>query len=293
MIRIEALKKQFGRVQALKSIDMTVNAGDIYGFIGPNGAGKTTTLRILMGILKADSGQASIFQKDAWKDALSLHHKIAYVPGDVNLWPNLTGGEVIDLFLEFRGKKDNDTKDALIKAFNVDPTKKCRSLSKGNKQKIALIAAFASDADLYVFDEPTTGLDPLMEKVFHTYVKAAQKEGKTVLLSSHRLDEVEKLCTKISIIREGEIIESGSIDELRHLTRMNVTLESDNDLSDLSALKGVHGYERNGRVHTLEVAPTSMQTLINALGNKAIHNFKSTPPTLEDLFIRHYDLGDA
>ena len=207
IVEVSNLTKRFGRVTALDGIDLEMDRGEIYGFIGPNGAGKTTTIRILLGILKANGGEAKIFGLDAWKDAVEIHRNVAYVPGEVNLWPNLTGGEVIDLFIKLRASNNKNRREELIERFDLDPSKKCRTYSKGNRQKVALVAAFASDADLYILDEPTSGLDPLMEKVFQECVMEAKKEGKSVLLSSHILSEVEKLCDRVSIIRQGKIIE--------------------------------------------------------------------------------------
>ena len=222
ILKVNDVTKKFGSVTALDGISLEVRQGEIYGFIGPNGAGKTTTIRILLGIIKANSGSAQIFGMDAWRDAVEIHKRIAYVPGEVSLWPNLTGGEVIDLFVKLRGDYNKPRRDELIERFDLDPTKKCGTHSKGNRQKVALIAAFAADADLYILDEPTSGLDPLMELVFQECVREAKAAGKSVLLSSHILSEVEKLCDRVSIIRRGRIIESGSLDELRHLTRTKV-----------------------------------------------------------------------
>src|SRR5690554_7377897 len=244
IISVRDLTKKFGNFTALDGINMEVEEGEIYGFIGPNGAGKTTTLRILLGILKATRGEAKIFGKDAWKDAVEIHRNLAYVPGDVNLWPNLTGGEVIDLFIKLRGSYNKHRREELIERFDLDPSKKCRTYSKGNRQKVALVAAFASDADLYILDEPTSGLDPLMENIFQEYIKLAREEGKSVLLSSHILSEVEKLCDKVSIIREGKIIESGSLEELRHLTRTSMMIQTREPIESLNRLKGVHDIEK-------------------------------------------------
>lgn len=208
IIEMSNVSKKFGKVLALDKVSLRVDKGDIYGFIGPNGAGKTTAMRILLGIIKASGGTATIFGKDAWKDSVEIHRNVAYVPGDVNLWPNLTGGEVIDLFVKLRGSNNRNRREELIERFQLDPSKKCRTYSKGNRQKVALVAAFASDVDLYILDEPTSGLDPLMEKIFQEYVMEAKEERKSVLLSSHILSEVDKLCNKVSIIRQGQIIES-------------------------------------------------------------------------------------
>ena len=214
IVEVKNVSKKFDNFTALHKIDLTVKKGEVFGFIGPNGAGKSTTIRILLGILKPNQGTAILFGKDAWKDAVEIHKRIAYVPGDVSLWPNLTGGEVIDLFMQLQGSKNRAKRDELIKRFDFDPTKKCRTYSKGNRQKIALIAAFASDADLYILDEPTSGLDPLMERIFQECVEEIKDQGKSVLLSSHILSEVERLCDRVAIIREGNIIETGTMEQL-------------------------------------------------------------------------------
>ncbi len=289
IIDIKNLAKRFGKVQALKNINLEVNQGDIYGFIGPNGAGKTTTIRTLLGIIKADQGEASIFGLDAWEDAVKIHENIAYVPGDVKLWPNLTGGEVIDILLGLRGVKQAARKEALIEQFNLDPTKKCRSYSKGNRQKVALIAAFASDAELFILDEPTSGLDPLMEKVFQSCIETLKKEKKTVLLSSHILSEVEKLCDKVSIIRQGEIIESGSIKDLRHLTRLKINLEAKKVIPDLEKQSGVFDVIKEDYQYWFEVDPSALTDLMKYIATYDIIKIESMPPTLEALFMRHYE----
>ncbi len=289
VIEIKDLKKRFGNVQALKGINLKVQKGSVHGFIGPNGAGKTTTLRILLGILKADEGEAKIHGKDAWNDAVSIHETLAYVPGDVNLWENLTGGEVIDLLIGLKNGHDKKRKQDLIERFQFDPTKKCRAYSKGNKQKIALIAAFSKDSDLYILDEPTIGLDPLMEREFQSLVREVAKKGKTVLLSSHILSEVEALCDRVSIIREGEIIESGTLQELRHLTRTQIRVETKDKVQDIAALKGVHDPEETGNTYTFQVDDTAMADVMKHLSAYGIVSLESAPPTLEDLFMRHYE----
>jgi ABC-2 type transport system ATP-binding protein len=225
IIEVKDLTKKYGKFTALDKVNLTVNPGEIYGFIGPNGAGKTTAIRVILGILKATEGSARIFGKDAWKDAVEIHKNVAYVPGDVNLWPNLTGGEVIDLFVRLRKNHNKSKREELIERFKLDPSKKCRTYSKGNRQKVALIAAFASDADLYILDEPTSGLDPLMEQLFQECIRDLKKADKAVFLSSHILQEVERLCDKVSIIKDGQIVESGTIKELHHLTSSYETLE--------------------------------------------------------------------
>lgn len=283
------MTKRFGKFTALEGVDLEVNEGEIYGFIGPNGAGKSTTIRILLGVLKATEGSAHIFGKDAWKDAVDIHKRIAYVPGDVNLWPNLTGGEVIDLFLNLRGNDNKKMRDELIERFDLDPTKKCRTYSKGNRQKVALISAFSSNVDLYILDEPTSGLDPLMERVFQNCVMDAKKAGKSVLLSSHILSEVEKLCDRVGIIRQGQIIETGTLNELRHLTRTNFVVQTEEPIKGLKDLSGVHGIEVKGQTSSFQVDTEYINQVIKFLSQFEIEKLESTPPTLEDLFMRHYE----
>ncbi|WP_028782470.1 ABC transporter ATP-binding protein [Thalassobacillus devorans] len=283
------LTKHFGKVQALNGVDIEVRGGEVFGFIGPNGAGKSTTLRILLGMLKATDGEAIIFGKDAWKDAVNLHERIAYVPGDVNLWPNLTGGEVIDLFIKLRGGKRNGRRDELIRRFQLDPTKKCRAYSKGNRQKVALVAAFSSDADLYILDEPTSGLDPLMERVFQECVNEVKQQGKSVLLSSHILSEVEKLCDRVAIIREGRIIESGSLSDLRHLTRTQLLVETKQPMTELASQPGVHHVEEKGSAVVFQVDSEKLDQVLAYISTFGIVKIESAPPTLEDLFMRHYE----
>ncbi|NLM52494.1 MAG: ABC transporter ATP-binding protein [Firmicutes bacterium] len=288
IVKIKNLTKKFGNFTALKGINLEINEGEIYGFIGPNGAGKTTTIRILLGILKATSGEAKIFGLDAWKDAVEIHKRIAYVPGEVNLWPNLTGGEVIDLFVNLRAAHNNSRREELIERFNLDPSKKCGTYSKGNRQKVALIAAFAVDADLYILDEPTSGLDPLMEKVFQECILEAKEEGKSVLLSSHILSEVEKLCDKVSIIRQGKIIESGSLDELRHLTRASMVVQTKQPVKALKDLKGIHDLVEKDNTCFFQVDTEELDNVMKYISQFGIVRLESAPPTLEDLFLRHY-----
>ncbi len=292
MLEVRNLKKQFGNFYALNGVNFDVNEGEIFGFIGPNGAGKSTTIRILLGILKATEGTAKIFGKDAWKDAVDIHRRIAYVPGDVNLWPNLTGGEVIDLFIKLRGGNQSNRRDEFIERFDLDPTKKCRTYSKGNRQKVALVAAFAADADLYIFDEPTSGLDPLMEQVFQACVMEAKQAGKSVLLSSHILSEVEKLCDRIGIIRQGEIIESGTLSELRHLTRTNLVVETKEPISALHELNGIYNIEEKDKTVSFQVDSEQLDAAVKHISQYGIIKLESAPPTLEDLFMRYYENKD-
>lgn len=289
MLKATNIRKRFGDFTALDGVDLHVKKGEVYGFIGPNGAGKSTTIRVLLGMLKATSGEAMIFEKDVWRDAVDIHKHVAYVPGDVNLWPNLTGGEVIDLFLKLRGVHHASKREEMIERFDLDPTKKCRTYSKGNRQKVALVAAFASEADLYILDEPTSGLDPLMERVFQQCVFEAKEAGKSVLLSSHILSEVERLCDKVSIIREGKIIESGSLHELRHLTRTILNVKTTEPLVALHEIEGVHDIEEKDGITTFHVDTEHLGHVMEYVSARGIITLESAPPTLEDLFMRHYE----
>lgn len=288
IIQTKNLKKNYGKFPALNGVNMEINQGEVYGFIGPNGAGKTTTIRILLGMLRSSGGTATIFGKDVWKDAVELHKRIAYVPGDVNLWPNLTGGEVIDLFVKLRGTNHKSKREELMERFNLDPSKKCRTYSKGNRQKVSLVAAFSSEADLYILDEPTSGLDPLMERVFQECIDEIKNENKTVLLSSHILSEVEKLCDKVSIIRDGKIIDSGSLGELRHLMRNRIVVETKEPVPNLSKFPGVHDLSSKNGVETFNADGNQIGNIMDELSKFNIIKLEATPPTLEDLFMSHY-----
>lgn len=289
VLEVKDLKKRFGQFYALNGVNFELSEGEIFGFIGPNGAGKSTTIRILLGILKATEGSAKIFGKDAWNDAVEIHKRIAYVPGDVNLWPNLTGGEVIDLLVKLRGGKSRKRdRERYIERFELDPTKKCRTYSKGNRQKVALVAAFSSDADLYIFDEPTSGLDPLMEQVFQECVTEAKHEGKSVLLSSHILSEVEKLCDRVGIIRQGEMVETGTLSELRHLTRTNLLVETKEPIDSLYQLPGVYDISVNGKAVSFQVDTEKLDAVMKHISPFGIVKLESAPPTLKDLFMRYY-----
>lgn len=290
ILKTRNLTKKFGDFVALNRVNLDVNRGEVFGFIGPNGAGKSTTIRILLGILKATEGEVTIFGKDAWKDAVEIHKRVAYVPGDVNLWPNLTGGEVIDLFTKLRGNNNHSRRGELIERFNLDPTKKCRTYSKGNRQKVALVAAFSSDADLYILDEPTSGLDPLMERVFQECVKEVKNEGKSVFLSSHILSEVEKLCDRVGIIRQGEVIETGTLDELRHLTRTQMFVQTREKITSLQQLKGIYNIEETNEGISFQVDTEEIDSIIKHVSQFGIIKLESAPPTLEDLFMRHYEV---
>ncbi|MFC9675269.1 ATP-binding cassette domain-containing protein [Streptomyces sp. NPDC056949] len=290
---VSGLHKSFGRTHALDGLDLDVEAGEVHGFLGPNGAGKSTTIRVLLGLLRADSGAVQLLGGDPWADAVALHRKVAYVPGDVTLWRNLSGGEVIDLYGRLRGGLDKARRADLIERFELDPTKKGRTYSKGNRQKVALVAAFASDVDVLILDEPTSGLDPLMEEVFQEYVKeAARERGQTVLLSSHILSEVESLCDRISIIRKGRTVETGSLSELRHLTRTSVTAELASPPDGLAQLPGVHDLDIQGLRVKLQVDSDKLDAVLRSLTGSGVRSLASTPPTLEELFLRHYQ-GDG
>ncbi|WP_413537643.1 ATP-binding cassette domain-containing protein [Enterococcus malodoratus] len=296
VVSLSKVEKKFGKFQALKDVTFDVNKGEVLGFIGPNGSGKSTTIRILLGMLKKSGGQATIFGKDVWKDDTEIHKDISYVPGDVYLWPNLTGGEIIDLLLRLNGQKRTKKTEDLIEKFQLDPKKKARTYSKGNRQKIALVAALSQEAELYIFDEPTSGLDPLNEKSFQEEVMELKEAGKSILLSSHILSEVEKMCDRIAIIREGEIIETGDLASMRHLTRMEITVETKMPLDGVEQLPGVHKVDFSEEVHqqaVLSVDREQMTQIMNFLAEKQIVNLTSTPPTLEDLFMRYYEKQGA
>ena len=288
VIDVVGLVKAFGRTMVLNKLNLTVAAGEVHGFLGPNGAGKTTTLRILLGLLKADSGALHLLARDPWLDAVELHRHLAYVPGDVSLWPALTGGEVIDLLGRLRGGLDPKRRASLIERFELDPTKKSRTYSKGNRQKVALVAALASDAELLLLDEPTSGLDPLMEAQFRQHISEIRGDGRTVLLSSHILSEVEALCDRVSIIRDGAVVESGTMAELRHLARTTVSADLTTVPIGLAELAGVHDVVVQGQRITASVEPKGMAELMAALGAGGVTAMTSQPPTLEELFLRHY-----
>ncbi len=288
-IDASALTKRFGRTQALDELDLQVAQGEVHGLLGPNGAGKSTTIRILLGLLKADSGAVTMFGRDPWKDAVELHRRLAYVPGDVNLWPALTGGEVIDVLGRLRGGLDPRRRAELLERFALDPTKRGRAYSKGNRQKVALVAALSSDAELLILDEPTSGLDPLMEAVFTDCVAEAKAEGRTVLLSSHILAEVEKLCDRVSIIRDGRTVQSGSLAELRHLTRTTIEATTDRPANDLAGLPGVHDLVADGATVRFDVDSDDLDDVLRQLITYGVRALTSAPPSLEELFMRHYD----
>ena len=288
LITAEGLVKSFGSVRALDDLDLTIAHGEVHGFLGPNGAGKSTTIRILLGLLRADRGAVRMFGRDPWKDAVELHRRLAYVPGDVEIWPHLTGGEVIDMFLRLRGSYDARRRNALIERFDLDPRKKTRTYSKGNRQKVALIAALAADVDLLLLDEPTAGLDPLMEAEFQEVIREKRADGVSVLLSSHILSQVEALSDRVSIIRAGRIVESGSLTELRHVTRTTIEVETAQPVDDLGGMEGVHGLRTEAGRTVFDVDGDRVPQIMTALAPRDVRSLVAHPPTLEQLLMRHY-----
>lgn len=293
VVSISGLVKSFGRTRALDGLDLSVAQGEVHGFLGPNGAGKSTTIRVLLGLLRKDSGEVVLLGGDPWRDATDLHGRLAYVPGDVNLWPNLSGGEVIDLIGRLRGGMDPKRRDELMDRFELDPTKKGRAYSKGNRQKVVLVAALASNVEVLILDEPTAGLDPLMEAVFRECIEEEKKGGRTVLLSSHILSEVEALCDRVSIIRDGKNVESGTLSELRHLTRTSITAELVKPAEGLDHLPGVHGLDVEGNMVRCQVDTGRLDDLLVRLTSVGVKSLTSQPPTLEELFMRYYEAPEA
>ena len=292
-ISVSGLEKSFGRTRALDGLDLQVASGEVHGFLGPNGSGKTTTIRILLGLLRADAGQARLLGGDPWHDAVTLHRRLAYVPGDVTLWPTLTGGEVIDLLGRLRGTIDPRRRADLLQRFDLDPRKKAHTYSKGNRQKVALIAALASDVELLLLDEPTSGLDPLMEAVFRACIREEQARGRTVLLSSHVLAEVEALCDRVSIVRAGRTVERGSLTELRHLRRTTIEAELAALPSLPLDLPGVHELHVDGTRLRCTVDSAGLNTLLGHLSMIGVRSLISQPPTLEQLFLQHYETSPS
>jgi len=293
VIVVSGLHKSYGSTHALDGLDLEVATGEVHGFLGPNGAGKSTTIRVLLGLLRGDAGDVSLLGGDPWHDAAKLHRRLAYVPGDVNLWPNLTGGEVIDLIGRLRGGLDPKKRDDLLRRFDLDPTKKGRTYSKGNRQKVALVAALASDVELLILDEPTSGLDPLMEEVFRQCIEEERQRDRTVLLSSHILSEVEALCDRISIIRRGKVVETGTLSDLRHLTRTSIHAELAGSPNGLASLPGVHDLDVEGNRVRCEVDTAQLDAVMRQLSASGIKSLVAQPPTLEELFLRHYEEDDA
>jgi ABC-2 type transport system ATP-binding protein len=292
VINTLGLRKQFRRTVALDGLDLQVAQGEVHGLLGPNGAGKSTTIRILLGLLRSDGGTATLFDGDPWRDATTLHQRVAYVPGDVSLWPNLSGGETIDLLGSLRGGLDKARRDALVERFELDPKKKGRAYSKGNRQKVALVAALACNADLLILDEPTSGLDPLMEAVFGDCVAEVKERGGTVLLSSHILGEVERLCDRVSIVREGRRVDTGTLDELRHLSRTTIDAKTSRPVTGLDAIAGVYELRIEGLSLRCQVDPDVLEKVLRLITDAGVQALTSRPPTLEELFLRYYS-GEA
>jgi len=287
-ISVSSLVKTFGKTRALDGLDLEVATGEVHGFLGPNGAGKTTAIRVLLGLLRQDSGNVSLLGGDPWAEATELHRRLAYVPGDVMLWPNLTGGEVIDLLGRLRGGLNQAKRESLLERFDLDPTKKGRTYSKGNRQKVALVAALSSDVELLILDEPTSGLDPLMESEFRNCIEEDRAAGRTVLLASHILAEVEALCDRVSIVRKGQTVESGTLPELRHLTRTTITAELTEDPASFAATPGIHAFHLSDHRVDFEVDSDRMADVVRSLAPFGVQSLVSHPPTLEELFMRHY-----
>lgn len=292
-IEAVGVRKTYGKTVALDGLDLLVRPGEVHGLLGPNGAGKTTAIRVFLGLLRHDAGSVSVLGRDPWRDSVDLHLRLAYVPGDVELWPNLTGGEVIDLLTRFRGKVDIARRQELLDRFDLDPTKKSRTYSKGNRQKVAIIAALLAEVDLLILDEPTAGLDPLMEAVFKEYIRESKARRQTVLLSSHILAQVEELCDRISIIRQGRVVESGSLADLRHLTRTTVMAHTTNSVSGLDTLDGIHDLEIYDHRVKFSVDGEHLDAAMRRLTESGIRSLTSHPPTLEQLLLRHYEKAES
>ena len=291
-VRVRGLVKHFGRFRALDGLDLTVEAGSVHGFLGPNGAGKSTTIRVLLGLYRPNEGSVSVLGREPWRDAALINRQVSYVPGDVALWPALTGGQVLDALAGLRGSRDTDREAELIERFELDPTKRVRTYSKGNRQKVALVAALAAPTRLLVLDEPTSGLDPLMERVFTEEVARAAGEGRTVLLSSHILAEVQRLCSAVTIIKNGHVVEHGDLGTLRRLSRTRIelgvptdelaTVSQELETMDLDVVKD------SGRL-SLEVPAEQVPTVLGLVGEHRIQDVTCEPASLEDLFLRHYE----
>jgi ABC-2 type transport system ATP-binding protein len=291
-VEIHALKKSFGRTKALDGLDLTVQHGSIAGFLGPNGAGKSTTIRVLLGLLRAEGGNARLLGGDPWRDAVALHRRIAYVPGDVTLWPNLTGGQAIDFLARLRDGNNRKRREELIERFELDPHKKARTYSKGNRQKVAIVAAFSSDVELYILDEPTSGLDPLMEKAFQQCVREVAERGSAVLLSSHILAEVEQLCDTVTIIRSGRTVKSGTLADLRHLMRTTVKVRTRANMDGLRTAAFVHDFAATNGVSTFSVDRVDLDRTMDRLTDLGIDELSVFPASLEDMFLREYRGAD-
>jgi ABC-2 type transport system ATP-binding protein len=289
VIAVHDLVKTFGATRALDGLDLSVAAGEVHGFLGPNGAGKSTTIRAVLGLLRTDSGSLSVFGLDPWADSVAIHRRLAYVPGDVALWPNLSGGETVDMLLRMRGIEPRATRrEELLERFDLDPTKRGRAYSKGNRQKVALVAAFAADVDLLVLDEPTSGLDPLMEEVFADTLAERVAAGTTVLLSSHILSEVEQLCDRVTIVRAGKTVETGTLSQMRHLTRTSIRVGTKATLADVQKIAGVHDARSEADQLVFDADTDAVNGVLAALTKAGVSTISVSPPSLEELFLRHY-----
>ncbi len=289
VVQVQGLVKTYGQVHALNGLDLDVRAGEVHGFLGPNGAGKSTTLKALLGLLRINGGTATVFGLDPWRDAVAIHRRLAYVPGDVALWPNLSGGETVDLLIRMRGADPATSRKAeMLERFALDPTKRGRAYSKGNRQKVALVAAFATDPDLLILDEPTSGLDPLMEQVFNQCVAEHTARGATVLLSSHILGEVEHLAQRVTIIRDGRTIETGTLSDLRHLRRSRVRAQVTGETPELAQIVGVHDLTVDDGALTFTVDPEALAPVLRILADADVTGLTSAPPSLEELFLDAY-----
>ena len=291
VLRAVGLTKRYGRVVALGGLDLEVRAGEVHAFLGPNGSGKTTTIRILLGLLKADAGEVTLLGGDPWRDSVELHRRVAYVPGDVTLWPGLTGGEIIDLLGRMRGGLDVKRRKALTERFDLDTSKKARAYSRGNRQKVALIAALASGAELLLLDEPTAGLDPVMEAIFRECVNEERHDGRTILLSSHVLAEAEALADFVTIIRDGRAVETGALAEMRHLARISVEAELAAPVA-LGEVVGVYELTVTGTLVRCRVDRAALDEVLGRMHQAGIRSLTCRPPTLEELFLRHYSRPD-
>lgn len=288
-IVLDGIVKTFGSTVALDHLDLEVTVGEVHGYLGPNGSGKSVTIRTLLGLLRQDSGTARLLDGDPWIDAVELHHRIAYVPGDVSLWPNLSGGEIIDYFARLRGDLDQRRRDDLVERFELETRKKANTYSKGNRQKVALVTALSSSAELFLLDEPTSGLDPLMEEVFQSVIGEIAAQGRTVLLSSHILAEVEKLCDRVTIIRNGRVVQHGTLDDLRTSTRTSITVTTEQPVDGLESLTGLHSINTDGAELSFQVDTAHLDHVMRHLSSFGIRSLVSRPPTFEELFLRDYD----
>jgi ABC-2 type transport system ATP-binding protein len=288
LIEAGGLVKTFGRVRALDGLDLSVGEGEVHGFLGPNGSGKSTTIRVLLGLLRARSGTVTVFGLDPWRKAESVHRDVAYVPGDVSLWPNLSGGETIDLLTSLRGGAHPRLRRELLRDFDLDPRKHGRGYSKGNRQKVALVAAFARPARLYILDEPTSGLDPVMESVFERQIERVKADGATVLLSSHILSEIERLCHRVTIVRAGVAVETGTLAEMRHLTRTSFRVATGASLEQIANDPSVHNVRRESDQLAFDVDTDALAPVLMNLARAGVSGLTVTPPSLEELFLRHY-----